>query len=445
MAVEKDVGRDVRKMGMLAGVAIIAVTLIFLLLSWLNRPAPTASHISLDKAASGTGQVAQESPEFHALLDKYNSENAQRAAQHGDSYIASVHTDVQPVTSVGPVTTPHAPQPAPAVSRPVALVQTGVSQDQKKAIDSLLKQLAVQWTPSQGGLAGVPGAQTAGERTAATAQPAMVQTSAFAGWTSSLAPQDTARTRVNAIVPGSVQDTVLVPAGSRLAAVVDNKVDSDDRRSHVTAHVPAGAFAGATFLSQDVQLAGDGVSIHFTEMSWHHTCYKVDVWAEQQDTLAGNVATDVNHRYFSRIILPAIAHGIGQVGELYEDANTQILSTQYGSVTANVGAPDGSAVAGTIAGGVADKAGQIMEQDAAKLPVEQVIVARNEPVTLLFMSPMRESDNTQKAQTPTATATVQREAPVPAPAAVPASMTSDSPSQQNGSLRGFPRRADDNY
>ena len=440
MAFEKDAGRDVRKMGLLAGLAVLAVTLVFLLFSWLNKPAATASKISLDKAAGGTGQRQQESPAYYALLNKYNDDNARHAAQEGDSYIASVHTDVAPVTVARPVVTP-APPPVATSPPPqqVRIIQTGLDPDRKKAVDALLKQLAVQWQPAGGGLAGVPGATQSSTQPAGAGQPATQ--SVFAGWTTSLSSSASRNAGNASGGMAQVSDRTLVVAGTRVAAAVDNKVDSDDRRSHVTAHVPAGPFAGATFLSQDVQLAGDGVSIHFTQMAWHGTFYKVDVWAEQQDTLAGNVASSVNHRYFSRIILPAIAHGIGQVGELYEDANTQILSTQYGSVTANVGAPDGSAVAGTIAGGMADKAGQVLEQDAAKLPVEQVIVDRNEPVTLLFMSPLKESDNMQKA-------TGRTSAAQPAPGTPSGTTTpttpSATPATQADWRRGFPRRADMN-
>lgn len=42
-----------------------------------------------------------------------------------------------------------------------------------------------------------------------------------------------------------------------------------------------------------------------------------------------NVATDVNHHYMSRILLPSIAAGIGKAGDLYADANTEILTNGY--------------------------------------------------------------------------------------------------------------------
>ncbi|WP_245181618.1 hypothetical protein [Erwinia tracheiphila] len=92
--------------------------------------------------------------------------------------------------------------------------------------------------------------------------------------------------------------------------------------------------------------------------------------------------SSVNNRYTTRILLPALAHGLGLGGQLYASANTQILSNGYNTLEGRVGMPDGKAVAGTILGGAAQQAGQVVSQDAQKLPVKQVswsIVARASP------------------------------------------------------------------
>ncbi len=51
--------------------------------------------------------------------------------------------------------------------------------------------------------------------------------------------------------------------------------------------------------------------------------------------------SDVNHRWFKHIVLPSVLGGVGNVGSLYKDANTQILQGNYGSITGRVGMPDG--------------------------------------------------------------------------------------------------------
>lgn len=438
MAMEKDAGRDVKKTGLLLGVGFIVLAGGYLFISWLNRPAESVSRISLDKVTSGSGKAAPESPEYRSLLTQYNADKARQAAESDGSFIASMHT------SPAPVNAPPAPPPAPADTAPRTTrvqrsVMTGLDPDRKKAVDKLLSNLADQWQPSQGRLASAMGGESASgtpQNGQAGSPVSGSQSSAFSGWTQSVIP---AVSRTETTGQPAAFNRTLIAAGTRTPAVIDTAVDSDNTRSQVTAHVPSGPYAGALFIAHDVQLAGDGVAIHFTEMTWHDICYAVDVWAEQDDTLQASVASDVNHRYFSRIILPAFAHGIGQVGQLYEDANTQILSTDYGEVTANVDMPDGEAVAGTIVGGMADKAGQVLESDAQKLPVTQVTVTRGQTVALLFTKSVKDSDNLDKTTavaTPASASSGVPAAPGPAGQA-PAPALSSAPTDTH---RGFPRR-----
>ena len=70
--------------------------------------------------------------------------------------------------------------------------------------------------------------------------------------------------------------------------------------------------------------------------------------------------------------------------------------------------PNGEAVAGTILGGAAQQAGQVIANDAQKLPVKQVIVDRGQPVALLFMSAVTENDRVTNS-TPTSTNTGTRQ------------------------------------
>ncbi|HBD3836616.1 TPA: conjugal transfer protein TraO, partial [Escherichia coli] len=115
-------------------------------------------------------------------------------------------------------------------------------------------------------------------------------------------------------------------------------------------------------------------------------------YALDDETQRSSVASNINHRYFSRIILPALANGIGKVGQLYEDSNTQILTTNSGTVTGRTGTPDGKAVAGVIAGGIGQQTAQVMTQDAARLPPTQAVVDRKQVVSILFMKPVSDKD-----------------------------------------------------
>lgn len=444
MAKEKDARRDTRKVAALAVAVVAACAGGYAGISYLMTPPPPVSHINLDRVTSNTGTPVPENPEYHALLDKYDDAHADAAMKNNSSFIASVHTaEMQDTSAPPPSSVPVPRTPASPVSyRRTAQVQHGLDEDRKQALDHLIKSLSDQWSPSQGELATTMDTrQEDGNGNAGGGSTGAVP-DAFAGWTSSISSGGGGS---STLVASAVQkvDRMLIPAGTRTPAVVDTAVDSDNANSKVVAHVPAGRYAGAQLIASGAQLAGDGVSIHFTELIWNNLCYKADAWALQDDTLQSSVATDVNNRYVSRIILPAIAHGIGQVGQLYADANTQILSTDYGEVTANVDSPDASAVTGVIVGGMADQAGQVMASDAAKLPVKQVTVDRGQTIAVLFMKPVMDSDN-QTTGSPT-DSTPQAAQISPANPAVsvpvtPAAYTATGSSTGAPNPRGFPRR-----
>lgn len=80
--------------------------------------------------------------------------------------------------------------------------------------------------------------------------------------------------------------------------------------------------------------------------------------------------------------------GTGGVGTLYKDANTQVIQGNYGSVTGRVGMPDGKAVTGVIAGGMAEKGSQILTRQAESEPYKQVTVSQHEVVSVLFVDPV---------------------------------------------------------
>lgn len=396
--VEKDVGRDVKKTGAIIVAAVLSLAFgIYLLISWLNTPPPAASRINVDNTLNGTGKDAPESPHYRKVLKESNAEGAKLAQQNNTSFIASLDSGTikqeppitPPPVSPPPQTTsvayyPPQPQPVPA---------PGINPDQKKALEALIKEMVTQRAAPTGQLAtvaGVVNGQGGGNNAA--------QVNPYAEWTESLSPTFANDSQATT-GPSGKQDSVIIPAGSRPGGVIDTAIDSDNTSSQVIARIPAGKFAGAMLMSNGVQLAGDGVSIHFTKMTWNQDTWRVDVWAAMPDSLQSSVASSVNNRYATRILLPAIAHGLGLGGQLYASANTQILSNGMSTIEGRVGMPDGKAVAGTILGGAAQQAGQVVANDAQKLSVKQVIVERGQSIALLFMSAVKESD--RETNTPT--------------------------------------------
>lgn len=398
MAIEQDAARDGKKTGLVIALGLAAVAaVVYLIAGWLNRAPPADSAYDIERVASNAAVDSPETARYRKQMHDADRHQATQAEQSGGSYIASI--------SEAPVATPEvalAPQPVSLDTTPAAPVTpvSDVSDERKEALKGYLKTLGGRWRPGGVQLADSFGQSDArGSGNGNGSSGGGTQDSAFAGWSQSLPGHAPAVQAVAATTAGTADSApaqVIVAPGSRPGAVIDSAVDSDNLNAIVLAHIPAGPLAGATLTARGIQLAGDGVTVHFTQMTLNGTGYNTDAWALTDDTLQSSVATDVSHRYFSRIILPAVAQGIGSVGQLYRDQNTQILSTNAGTITGGTGSVKGSAVAGTIVGGIGASAGQVMASDAARLPATQVRISQNQVIAVLFMKAVTDRDRTEK-------------------------------------------------
>ncbi|QKJ09441.1 conjugal transfer protein TraO (plasmid) [Yersinia massiliensis] len=393
MAIEQDAANDGKKSLVLgiAGAVIVGAG-IYLGWGWLHRAEPTPSNYKLNSVANNAAHNSVETAQYRKLQSEANNIGGKTADSGGNSFVASLRmSDVKPVA------------PTPAL-QPVSLNTTtvtpsqggtpdpGMAENQKAALNSYMKLLNERWKPG-----GMQLANSFGQNQQGNGQSGSTSDNAFSAWSQGLpgnAPVTESNTPTTA--NNAAQDLIVVPPNTLRPGVIDTAIDSDNLNSIVKAHIPAGFLAGASFTARGIQLAGNGVIIHLTRMTLNGIEYQVDAYALQDDTLQSSVASDVNNRYISRILLPAVATGLGGLGELYKQQNTQILSTNAGTISGGTGSVKGSAVAGTIIGGIGSQAGQVMASDAAKLPVQQVRVFKNQVVAIQFMKGVYESDRLNK-------------------------------------------------
>lgn len=95
----------------------------------------------------------------------------------------------------------------------------------------------------------------------------------------------------------------LIKALSAFPGVVDSATNSDSRKMKLLAHIASGKYQGARLFSTDMSLEGDGVEVKFTTMEWNGEFYNVEAYAVNAETREFAVASEVNNRWFSRILL----------------------------------------------------------------------------------------------------------------------------------------------
>jgi len=411
MASEEDAGRDSKVLLAMVALGVLGGgMLVYLVWSWLTTPPPQTSQVDLNRVAQAPQGGGSESAAYRELLKKYNYDGGQRAREADSSFIASI--PMEQVTPVVP-TTPAKPAVSQPATQPDEGRQKGESKEEeekraerrRQALEKLLTRMYPETeAPRTLQVATVLGggeASSEGRPGAAGDASGSNQSAGYQRWSESLPGGAVARRAADsrAEADTSLPPIEVIPPYWRGPGVISVGVDSDNSTTPVLANLPTGRFAGAVLKAPDgARLAGDGVVIHFTEMAYGGVNYTVDAYALQDDSLLANVATEVDHRYMSRIVLPALLSGIGSVGQLYAQANTQVVSNGFSTQVVRPGLPDGQAVAGTIAGGTASQAAKVLSDDAAKVPPTQVRVRAGQVVAIQFMRGVYAGDATRPGQ-----------------------------------------------
>ncbi|MEF4912159.1 conjugal transfer protein TraO [Escherichia coli] len=392
MSTEKDAGQSGKKGVVLVVAALVLIAGIsYVGMGWFQPQERTQSRLALSAVSVRTGTTTDETAHYRELLRQDNDQGAAEAEKNNTSFLASIPRGVDiPVENTDTGKTGQSGNDEKRTTRENNRTPPSQQRVNDKDRQERLKQLLARLrntTPATLTVATVPGGESGGSGRSNGGQSQGI----WHNWTSSLSSG-------NSIIPATLRSTdvttppvTIIPALTRVPAYIETAVDSDNTTSQVVANIPAGPWAGARLHAARITLVGDGVEINFTRMFWQGTEYKVNAWAQDQKTLQSSIASDVNHRYVSRIFLPAFLGGFGEAGSLFKSANTQILTNQY-STLASTAMPSGKVLAGVIGGGMAEKTGSVLQQDAAKLPATQVTVNRNETIAIQFVDGVYSTD-----------------------------------------------------
>lgn len=398
---QADIGRHTKVI--IAGASVCGVAVAYLVYSY-SVPASNARS-AIGAMSNGRGESVAESPHYGAVLEKYNRQNAAAASQKGETYLSvfsarpqavAAPSDTLPSNQVETPAPTAAPAPAP-VPAPSPDSRSADAQEDARRRQQAAEQAAglmSNWTAVAHSVARI------GE-----APPAL------------LAAKDEAARHEPEATPrseASKAGQLLVPGFTLVPATLRTDIDTDEN-STVEAQIPAGAYAGATVYALGYKRQNNSVDMTFSHMTWNGRTYRINAKPVDQLTMRSVLSGDVNNRYISRILVPALALGLGRAGQLFEQADTQTVIGPFGNVIqVRDGRPSGRTVAGAVAGGVATEAGQVLRNDAAQLPVKQVLIARDQTIGVRFIEPVFDTNEVTAGADSLAAATAQQPAQVSA-------------------------------
>jgi intracellular multiplication protein IcmE len=427
--IQADVGRHTK-------VAIVGATVLLAAAAYLAYTygaAASPQQSSIGAVTTGAGTATVESEHYGEVLGRYNKRNAVAAEHAGETYLSVFSLRPQAIVQSPEQLVPK----EPPVSAPAQMPANPV--DQLGAPESLTPP-----PPTS------PEDLKHQERLAEQARGLMANWAAVAHSTARVSEADYARSGLQrpvgdqagaaqphpmSQVPASIPQ-VIVPALALVPAILRTDIDTDEN-SMVEAEIPSGAYAGASVFAMGYKRMNNSVDMTFSLMKWNGHTYRINAKSIDKDTQRSTLSGEVNNRYMSRILLPAIAMGLGRAGQLFEQADTQTIVSPFGGVVqTRSGTPSTQAVAGTVAGGVATEAGQVLRNDAAQQPVRQVVIARNETIGVRFIDPVFASDEVGARAS-----ALSAPAPAPdGPAAGSAQAAPGNPSNGDGAAAIVPTR-----
>lgn len=376
-AVQSDVARQSKVA--IIGVAVVGLAVVYL--AYTYTAADRATPSAINPVDGGRTAPVAESEHYGAVLGKYNVRNAAAATQTGQTYVSVFSSRPQKVAA------------------PAEQVETAPPQ--------LLQEPTFPEAPSESRAAHplqpAPADPRWQERLGAQADGLMNNWAAVAHSTARVsefdyakAPAQPAFTPAGRNVPpgppvSGAPAQQVVPAFTLAPALLATDIDTDES-SMVEAHIPSGELAGASVYAMGYKRVSNSVDMTFTFMKWRGRSYRINAKSIDKDTMRSTLSGEVNNRYFSRVLIPALALGLGRTGQLFEQADSTTVIGPLGGVVQTRGSPTGRSVAGAMIGGVATEAGQVLRTDAAQLPVKQVLIARSATIGVRFIEPVFASD-----------------------------------------------------
>ncbi|MBY4954513.1 conjugal transfer protein TraO [Pantoea sp. DY-17] len=369
-------------MGLILGGIVVVAGGGYALYSYFAAPPPEPSRVNLTRVGGSTQVSAQEQAAYRELLRENNARGAQTAAASNGSFIASIPLQQDVVTpketpKVTPAVTPRE-LPRPQGNGRTQEQEKALSEARQKSLTALLAKMQAEPRTD------LPAAQLLGGKDGGWATWRDSQPGSYV-------QQAAARSRQ--VAANTPPASVVVAPYWRGPGKICTGVDSDNGATPVLGCIETGQYAGAVLKAPEgAKLSGNGVIVHFTTMTLNGQAYKVDAYALDDKTLVANIASDVDHHYLRRVVLPSLFGGTGEAGQLYAQSNTQMLSNGFNTVTSRPGLPDPTAVGGVILGGMAQRAGQVLTNDAARLPDRTVTVNNGLVVAIQFMSAVYSTD-----------------------------------------------------
>ena len=189
----------------------------------------------------------------------------------------------------------------------------------------------------------------------------------------------------SAVMDEEEQEIIIVPAGEVAYAQIITEANSDIP-GPVLGQIVSGPLSGSRILGQ-FTVENDLMSLRFDTVIVDGISYDIDTIALDPATTLPGMATEVNHRYFRRIILPTAAAFIeGAAEAIAETGRTDVVLTGNFAIQET----EETDLKEQLASGIEEAGSQLSEiiEEMNENVETLVIIHAGTPMGLLFLAPM---------------------------------------------------------
>jgi len=259
-----------------------------------------------------------------------------------------------------------------------------------RAMQKQMQELMKSWSP--GRMVSVNGVTTKEETQAAAA--AKASSMQLASLEQNAAEQAAAQKPVKA----------LIPAGTVNYAQLLTEANSDVP-GPILAQILSGPLAGGRAIGQ-FQVMNEYLVLTFSRVSFKGKDYSINALALDPDTTLGGMATEVDHRYLTRLLLPAAASFMSAFGDALSDGSSETTISGDTVIVSEASKGSKDAMYSGL-GQMGQTMSEFMKNEANNTKV-LVRVAVGTPMGLFFTQPVTESGTGSMPDNQSATQTLQQ-------------------------------------
>ena len=179
---------------------------------------------------------------------------------------------------------------------------------------------------------------------------------------------------------------ILVPAGTIEYGQMITEANSDSK-GPILAQIVSGPLGGSRLLGTFEVKEDKFLVLHFNTIVVEGISQRTDAVALDPKTAGTGVVTDVDNRYFDRVIWPAAAAFVQGLGSAISETGSTAVATTGGAVAQSTPPPDEKQQLFKGVEAAAQQIGSLLTTEAGKIK-PLVTVAPGTPVGILFLQPV---------------------------------------------------------